>query len=246
MPHFIVIVAQKAGTSSVFAYLKQHHQIVRPVFKEIYYFDRHYNRGLGWYGCNFPARAAIERLNDRRGRPHLTFEATATYIFGEEVPKRIAGDIETKKFVALLRDPADRAISAYWHARRMGREQRTLDRAIKMDLDWYAKENAFERGQGPRPAGGPPRPTYVRRGIYHESISRWLGAFGRENLLVVQSEAMFADPRAAMDQILGFVGLPPSEHIDYRPHNVGGYRETDAEARRPSTAARSPTITMER
>ena len=67
MPHFILIGAQKSGTSSMFAYLKQHPQIVRPIFKEPYFFDRNYRRGLDWYGCNFPARGTIERLNDRRG-----------------------------------------------------------------------------------------------------------------------------------------------------------------------------------
>src|SRR5262245_58548097 len=102
MPHFMVIGAQKSGTSSMFTYLKQHPQIFRPAFKEIYYFDRHYDRGLGWYGANFPSRAAIARRNDHRGRAHLTFEATATYIFDKDVPKRIAQDVDTNKFIALL------------------------------------------------------------------------------------------------------------------------------------------------
>jgi hypothetical protein len=56
MPNFILIGAQKSGTSSMFAYLKQHPQIIRPIFKELYYFDRHYERGLRWYACNFPAK----------------------------------------------------------------------------------------------------------------------------------------------------------------------------------------------
>ena len=50
-PDFMVIGAQKSGTSSLFSYLIQHPQILRPVFKEPYFFDRHYHRGLGWYGC---------------------------------------------------------------------------------------------------------------------------------------------------------------------------------------------------
>src|ERR1700742_5139666 len=70
MPDFILIGAQKSGTSSMFAYLKQHPQIVRPIFKEPYFFDRHYDRGLHWYGRNFPSRNTIGRLNDRFGRPH--------------------------------------------------------------------------------------------------------------------------------------------------------------------------------
>src|SRR5262245_53871580 len=164
MPDFILIGAQKSGTSSMFSYLRQHPQIVRPVFKEPYYFDRHYDRGLSWYGCNFPARSTIERLNDRHGRPHLAFEATATYVFDERVPGRIAADIETRKFIVLLRNPVDRAISAYWHARRMGRETRSLNEALNIDLEWHQAETAFENGTGPKPEGTPPRPAYLRRG----------------------------------------------------------------------------------
>jgi hypothetical protein len=227
MPHFILIGAQKAGTSSLFAYLKQHPQIVRPIFKEPYYFDRKYHRGLNWYGCNFPARSVIERLNDSRGRPHLTFEATATYVFDARVPQRIAADIETRKFIVLLRDPVDRAISAYWHACRMGREVRTLDEALKLDREWYEAEEAFEAGNGPPPKGAPPTPTYLRRGIYAEAISVWQRVFSKDSLLVLQSERMFADPADVMARVLAFLDLPHAEGIDFEPQNVGHYRNSD-------------------
>ena len=231
MPNFIVIGAQKSGTSSMFAYLKQHPQIIRPIFKELYYFDRHYQRGLRWYGCNFPARSTIARRNDRHGRAHLTFEATATYIFDAQVPARIAHDIETRKFIVLLRDPVDRAISAYWHARRMGRETRSLNDALTIDLGRYDAESAFEAGRGPEPAGTPPRPTYLRRGIYHEAVSRWHSVFSPDNLLVLQSEIMFAEPAAVMKQVFAFLEVPPAERIDFAPQNVGNYDDSDAEAR---------------
>jgi hypothetical protein len=232
MPDFIVIGAQKSGTSSMFAYLRQHQQIVRPLFKEPYFFDRHYQRGLHWYGCNFPSRNTISRLNDRFGLAHLTFEATATYVFDPQVPARIARDIQTRKFIVLLRNPVERAISAYWHARRMGRETRSLDEALESDLRRYQEEKAFEDGAGPRPQGDPPRPAYLRRGIYAESISRWQSMFSPEDLLVLQSEAMFANPRATMARVFGFLGLPQADRIDFAAQNVGGYRETDQKARK--------------
>jgi hypothetical protein len=231
-PHFMLIGAQKSGTSSMFAYLKQHPQIVRPVFKEPYYFDRHYHRGLSWYGCNFPTRSAIDRMNDRHGRAHLTFEATATYVFDEHVPDRIASDIDTRKFIVLLRDPVDRAISAYWHARRMGRETRSLDEALKMDLDWYEAEKAFEDGSGPKPDGAPPRPAYLRRGIYHRWVARWQRTFSSTSLLVLQSEAMFADPKGVMERVFEFLEVHSAYRIDFEPQNVGRYNVADADTRR--------------
>ncbi len=234
MPNFIVIGAQKSGTSSMFSYLRQHPQIVRPIFKEPFYFDRHYERGLAWYGCNFPARSTIERLNERHGCPHLTFEATATYIFDANVPKRIAKDIETRKFIALLRNPTDRAISAYWHARRMGLETRSLDEALKADLDWYEAEIAYEKGCAPPPQGPAPR-SFVRRGIYHEAVSNWQRVFPPNSVLVIQSETMFSDPVSVMAEVFGFLGLPAVTDINYEPLNVGGYDNSDADARRQLT-----------
>jgi hypothetical protein len=232
MPDFIVIGAQKSGTSSIFIYLRQHPRIIAPVFKELYYFDRHYDRGLAWYGCNFPAKSTVARLNDQRGAPHLTFEATATYIFDKDVPARIARDIETRKFIALLRNPADRAISAYWHARRLGRETRSLADALKADLDRYEAETLFEAGNGPKPPKAPPGPTYLRRGIYHEAITNWRRHFAAEEMLIIQSEVMFAHPGAVMARVFEFLDLPPVNDIDVEPQNVGAYDDTDRDTRR--------------
>src|SRR5262249_30522890 len=158
-------------------------------------------------------------LNDRHGRRHLTFEATATYVFDDRVPERIAADVETRKFIVLLRNPVDRAISAYWHARRMGRETQSLTDALKRDLARHEAQASFEIGQGPTPAGPQPRPTYVCRGVYHEAILHWQRTFRPENVLVLQSETMFASPRTTMARVFDFLRLPMQEEIDFKPQN---------------------------
>ena len=232
MPHFMLIGAQKSGTSSMFAYLKQHPQIIRPAFKEPYYFDRHYHRGLSWYGCNFPARSTLDRLNDRHARPHLTFEATATYVFDDRVPDRIASDVGTRKFIVLLRNPVDRAISAYWHARRMGRETRSLDDALKSDLERHEAETASGDSDVLRPGSASTRAAYLRRGIYHRWIAQWQRTFSPASLLVLQSEEMFADPRSVMGRVFDFLDLPAAGKINFEPQNVGRYSGSDLTARR--------------
>jgi hypothetical protein len=231
MPHFIVIGAQKSGTSSMFSYLKQHPQIIRPIFKEPYFFDRHYQRGLSWYGCNFPSQGTIGRLDDRFGQPHLTFEATATYVFDENVPDRIARDLKTRKFILLLRNPAERAISAYWHARRMGIEPRSLADAMQDDLRLYHEEMPENKTVSNPTGPVPPRLSYLRRGIYHEAVARWQNTFSPDSLLVLQSETMFADPGAIMTKVFAFLNLPQPQSIDFTPQNVGEYDDRDAEVR---------------
>src|SRR5262249_47309138 len=138
---------------------------------------------------------------------------------------------ETRKFIALLRDPADRAISQYQHAIRMGKETRLLEEALKIDLERYETEIAHETGQGPKPAGPPPRPSYLRRGIYAEAVSEWRKHFSADQLLVIQSETMFADPAQVMERVFAFLDLPSERSIDYEPINVGGYKDTEAEAK---------------
>jgi hypothetical protein len=230
MPHFIMIGAQKSGTSSMFSYLKQHPQILRPIFKEPYFFDRHYHRGLSWYGSNFPAQRTIDRRNDRTGRPHLTFEATATYIFDEKVPTRIAHDLTTRKFILLLRNPVERVISAYWHARRMGIEPRSLAQTVKDDLRRYRAELCGEKDTGLSELALS-RPSYLKRGIYHEAVARWQAVFSAQDLLLLQSENLFADPAKVMAQVFDFLEIPEPDHIDYAPRNVGGYDGRDADIR---------------
>jgi hypothetical protein len=229
LPNFIVIGAQKSGTSSMFSYLKQHPQVLRPIFKEPYFFDRQYHRGLRWYGSNFAAQRAVNRLNDRLGRAHLTFEATATYIFDEQVPARIARDLKTRKFILLLRNPADRVISAYWHARRMGIESRSLTEVVETDQRRYEAELSGKQDNGLAPTT---RPNFLKRGIYHEAVARWQSVFSPADLLVLQSETLFADPAKVMTQVFQFLELPQPAHIDFEPQNVGGYKERDAEVRK--------------
>jgi hypothetical protein len=161
----------------------------------------------------------------------VTFEATATYIFDTNAPRRISQDLDTRRFVALLRDPVDRAISNYWHARRLGRESRGLMEAMEADLARFMAERAFDAGLGPPPSDFPVGPAYLRRGIYHEAVSRWLEYFPRENMLLLKSEAMFADPASTMDRVFDFLDLSPTAEIDYAPLNVGEYDGRDAEVR---------------
>src|SRR5262249_36757074 len=117
-------------------------------------------------------------------------------------------------------------------ARRMGRETRSLTEALEIDLRHYEEEKAFEAGTGPRPKGEPPRPTYLRRGIYAESVARWQSVFSPDDLLVLQSEIMFANPKSTMARVFSFLNLPHAEGVDYAPQNVGGYSESDPHARR--------------
>ena len=54
LPDFLVLGAQKAGTTALYEYLRRHQQISGPSWKEVSFFDRHWARGESWYRGNFP------------------------------------------------------------------------------------------------------------------------------------------------------------------------------------------------
>ncbi len=115
LPDFLVIGAQKSGTSSLFRYLDQHPQVRGSVPKEVHYFSGGfapapdaYARGEGWYRAHFPKKAAM-------GQGVRAFEATPLYLLHPLAAGRIHALMPAVKLVAVLRNPTDRALSHYFH-----------------------------------------------------------------------------------------------------------------------------------
>lgn len=103
-PDFIIIGAQKGGTSSLFSYLKQHSQLQLPDKKEIHFFDNDYQKGVNWYRSHFPMKI-FDNIK--------TGEATPYYLFHPHAPQRIFQHCPKVKLIVMLRNPTDRAYSHY-------------------------------------------------------------------------------------------------------------------------------------
>ena len=205
LPDFLILGAQKAGTTALYAYLRWHPAITGPSWKEVSFFDRHYGRGVRWYRGHFPLRP--------RGR--LVGEASPGYLFHPLAPERVRETVPGARLIVLLRDPVDRALSHYHHEVGLGRERLSFEDAL-------AAEEERTRGEEERMVREPSyfsHPwwdyTYVARGRYAEQLERWFAVFGREQLLVVASEELAADPQAAYGRVLAFLGAPAHDLGDY-------------------------------
>jgi hypothetical protein len=208
LPDFLILGAQKAGTTALYSYLRRHPSITGPSWKEVSYFDRHYVRGEAWYRGNFPNKA--------RTRGKLVGEASPSYVFHPLAPERVRVVIPNAKLVALLRNPVDRALSHYHHEVALGREPLSFEAAL-------AAEEGRLAGEVERLVAEPSyfsrewwSHTYQARGRYAEQLERWLAVFPREQLLIVPSDDLAAEPAETHARVLDFLDAPP-QRLDQYP-----------------------------
>ncbi len=205
LPDFLVIGAQKAGTTALYAYLRWHPGITGPSWKEVSYFDRHWWRGPAWYRGQFPVGAGDQ----------LVGEASPSYLFHPLAPGRARSLLPGVKLIALVRNPVDRAYSQYQHEVALGREALSFEEAL-------AAEDERTRGEVERLLTDPRAfshawwdHTYAARGRYAEQLERWLAAFPREQLLVVATEELGERPAETYGSILAFLGAAPHALEEY-------------------------------
>jgi hypothetical protein len=202
LPNFILIGAPRCGTTSLYEHLSMHADVIPAFRKEIHFFDVHYDRGVGWYRAYFPL---ISRLRTKM----ITGEATPNYLSDRRVPSRIRDTVPDVKLVVLLRNPVDRAYSAWQLKVSEGVEPLSFADAIENEDDRVAADiSRFGSIEG---AGGRAlRYAYLGKGRYSEHLERWLGIFPKEQILVCKSEDIFAGDRGILLKLYSFLGVTSS------------------------------------
>lgn len=211
-PDFLVLGAQKAGTTTLYDLLMRHPDTQSARTKEISYFDRFYSYGDAWYRSNFPKGSA------------LTGEATPCYLYVDAARARIAQDLpQSTRFIVILRNPVDRAISHYFHERRLGYETLDLEGAFAAEPTRINAEASQLLGRPYENRSKGQSFSYINRGLYARQLEAWFSAFPRKNFYVETSDRFFADPDAVMEEVFSHLGLSPVQLPPTRPRNVGVY-----------------------
>ncbi len=209
LPDFIIIGAQKSGTTSLFDYLTMHPEVLKnPLnYKELYFFNTHYQRGMKYYRHYFP-------LKFRSG---LVGEATTTYLHSLEAPARVAQCLPEVKLILTLRDPVDRAISHYYHHVKRGRESRTLDEAFSQDyLDRFNSGKLEDDKFTYR---------YLNNSNYARHLANWQQHFMEKRFCINAAEDMFERPQEVYDQACDFLGLKRVHLPEFKVRNKGSERK---------------------
>lgn len=216
LPDFIIIGAQKGGTTSLYDYLSASPDMNPARKKELHFFDvdAAYQRGERWYRSQFPIRS-------RRS----TGESTPSLLFDERAPERVYRTVPDVRLIVMLREPSRRAVSHYWHNVRDGRETESLEAAFAAE-----DERLRSCAVGTRERK---RWSYLTRGLYNEQLVRWFDLFEREQFLFLESEQFFADPASHTRRCLAWLGLAEAEGVSsYRPLNPGEYDDLQPALRR--------------
>jgi hypothetical protein len=228
-PDFIIIGAQKAGTTSLYAWMTAHPDVLRARKKEPQFFNRRYDaEPVRVYWLDFPSRFRIAVLRAARRRAVMTGEASTLYLPDPLVPGRVAPVLPDVKLIAILREPVDRAISNYWMERNRGNEPLPLDAAMRHEQSRGVPD--VDRVGGVNAAGRPVRAWgYVTRGRYAEQLDRWLEHYPRSQLLILEFDDLASDPLGVYRQALEFIGVDPdvAGPPRFETRNAGSRSTTD-------------------
>ena len=206
---FIVIGAQKAGTTALFDYLAGEPGVALSNVKEVHFFD---DEAVDWAAPDYGAYHAHFPARDGR----VTGEATPIYAYWPGAMERIAAYNPAARLILLLRDPVERAWSHWKMEYARGVETAPFAWCIRQ-----GRQRLFEA----QPWGVHREFSYVERGFYGEQVEQVLGLFPREQLLIARAEELREDPNTVLGAVRSFLGLVPGGLVEPRQVHVG--REMD-------------------
>jgi hypothetical protein len=219
LPSFMLIGAQRAGTSSLYRYLSAHPQVRKPLRKEIDWFSRDYDRPWSWYRAHFPLRLA----------GGVTLDATPQYLVHPLAPARVRERFPDIRLVVAVRDPVERALSQYRLMRQVGVETLEPAEALAAEAGRIAPDLERLRHDPLHKPLDLLRYSYVTRSRYGEQMERWLSHLPREQFHVLCFDTFEHDPGPEWDALLDFVGLDRWRPAEFANRSTRT-RRTDVES----------------
>ncbi len=215
---FIIIGAERAGTTSLYNYIMSHTELQKGKNKETEFFDREFKRGTAWYNDQFPLQSA-------------TGEATPSYYYSPLAADRIKKYLPDVQLIMVMRNPIELTQSKYWQQWKRGDEYiPEFNMAIQVEKcrirGEYKKILHDEDGTLFR------RFAYLERGKYSKYLRHWLELFPKNQILFLQFEKLFQTPDEHMKQVFEHIGLEYQARPYYPQLNSsGGYSEMSPKTR---------------
>lgn len=184
---FMIVGAQKCGTTTLFDILDGHPAIEGCRGKEPHFFStsRDWKKDLHKY----------HRLFNDKEKDVLHFEASTTYTFYPLRNLRIWSDIydynPNMKFIYLVRNPIDRIISHYMHSYERGYTDLSIEEVLIKSRQ------------------------YIDITRYYTQIRPYIEQFGRDNVKIIDFEDFIDQRKNVIEEISNFIGVDDSAFADY-------------------------------
>lgn len=173
VPNFFYIGTSKAGSTWIYNLLLHHPSIYVVPGKGLHFFDNHYDRGLEWYLDHF------KPSNDKA----IVAEVSHGYLYSQLASQRIAQLNPDARLMVCLREPVDRAFSAYLHAVKNGYFDGSFEEALVKI------------------------PALIERGRYATHLAPYIQTFGRDKIHIAIFDHLVRNSKEFGAQILSFLEL---------------------------------------
>jgi Sulfotransferase family len=191
-PNFFIVGAQKAGTTSLYFYLKEIPGVYMSPLKEVFYFAPHAVQS-SVADVIRDKKEYLRLFKNARGYTAVG-EATPIYLWDPDAPKLIHQTVPHARIIMILRDPVERAYSNYlMKMKYSGMKSSFYDELIR---DYKSQEKLFGRSQ-----------LYVEFGMYYEQVKRYFEIFGKEQVKVIIFEEFVQHPEESVNEVLTFLGV---------------------------------------
>jgi hypothetical protein len=188
-PDFFLIGAGKAGTSTIYEYLRCHPNICLPDVKEPQFFaDSNF-----FHGKSFSQNEYLDLYN-KASQGTVVGDCSTSYFICKNAPKRIFNINRKCKIIVILRDPIARSYSDYLMLKRKNLVRESFVSAIRKELE-RIKFGIFEL------------PYLVKTSLYHENISEYARVFDLKNILILFTEELNKNSSRVLSLICEFLKL---------------------------------------
>lgn len=215
VPDVLIVGAPKAGTSALHTALAQHPQVFASAIKEPKYYlctdapppaytgpgDAHSRQEWVWRAQDYRALFADAPADA------LRLESTPFYLYLPHARRRLAEELPDARFIAVIRDPVDRAYSNWMHLWVDG-----LEPESDFVTAWRAEEQRIR-------AGWAPFWHYRQLGRYGEQLADLYGRVGRERILVLRYKQLVDEPAVALNRVCRFLGIATDQIATVPPDN---------------------------
>ncbi len=198
LPNFLIFGVQKAGTTSVYNYLKQHPEVYLSPVKEPNFFEKDWDQ-LAEQGHQFNPRQIVtfeqySNLFEAVTNEIAIGEVSPNYLFHYKTSiGQIKRYVPNAKLIAILRNPVDRAISDYLMHVREAQSKTPLKEQIQ-----YKANKSF----------------VILKGKYYQAVKQYFEEFGREQVSILLYDDLRKDSQNFMQEIYQIIGVNPSFEAD--------------------------------